>query len=377
MKPIYLDYNATTPIASEVVEAMQPYLDDHFGNPSSSHYYGKKAQKAVGNSRKQVADLIKAKPNEIVFTSGGTESNNYAILGTAYSHSQEKGHIITSQIEHPAVINVCKKLEKLGYEINYVPVDKFGKVKLGALRDSIRKDTILISIMYANNEIGTIQPVDSIAKIARENDIIFHTDAAQAVGKIPIDVRKSKIDLLSIAGHKFYAPKGVGALYVKNGIKLKNLMFGAGQEQGRRPGTQNVPEIVGLGQAAQLASDNMRSSSKHMAKMRDKLYELISESELEFIRNGDPKQCLPNTLSLSFADVNSIDVMRQCEKVAFSTGSACHSAKDKISGVLQSIGVPDRYAAGTVRLSTGKYTKTKDIKTAAQEIIEIIRQLKR
>lgn len=376
MKPIYLDYNATTPIAKEVVEAMLPFLKQNFGNPSSSHYYGKKARKAVEEARRQVASLINAKPEEIVFTSGGTESNNFALMGIAYAYSESgRNHIITSAIEHPAVINVCRKLSEFGFKITYIPVDKWGKIDLSALEESIRQDTVLISIMSANNEIGTIQPVNEIGEIAQKHEIIFHTDAAQALGKIPVDVKGSNIDSLSLAGHKFYAPKGVGALYIKNGLDLEKFMYGAGQENGRRPGTENVPEIVGLGKAAELARSNYPSSANHMRKLRDMLHDIFFSSPLDFVRNGDPDDCLPNTLSLSFAGVNALDVTKNTNKIAFSTGAACHSDDAKISSVLQAIGVPEKYARGTIRLSTGKYNTTEEIEIAAEKLVNVIMEL--
>ncbi len=378
MKPIYLDYNATTPVAPEVVKEMKPYLEEHFGNPSSSHYYGRIAKQALEKARMRVASLLNTEPKEIVFTSGGTESNNYAILGAAFENSEsEQGHIITSQIEHPAVINVCKKLEEFGFEVTYIPVDKWGKLDVAALENSIRNDTVLISIMFANNEIGTIQPIGKIAKIAKGHDIIFHTDAAQAVGKIPTDVKKMGVDLLSVAGHKFYAPKGVGVLYIRDGVELEKFMYGAGQENGRRPGTENIPEIVGIGKAAQLAEKKLSKYRQHMREMRDLLYELISASQLDFRRNGHLKDNLPNTLSLSFADVNSIDIIEKLDKVAISAGAACHSDKNKISDVLKAIDLPKKYTRGTLRFSVGRFTTKEDITRAAKQIIKVIPQLQK
>ncbi|HHH53100.1 MAG TPA: cysteine desulfurase, partial [Bacteroidetes bacterium] len=247
MNPIYLDFNATTPIAKEVADAMRPFLDEYFGNPSSVHTYGIKTKLAVENARSQIAKLINCEPSEIIFTSGGTESNNFAIRGIVFANKDKGNHIITSSVEHPAVFEVCKYLEKFGFEITYLPVDQYGMVSPDDLKKAIRKETILVSIMHANNEVGTIQPIKELAQIAKDSNIFFHSDAAQSLGKIPVDVKDMDVDLLSIAGHKLYAPKGIGALYVKNGVKLEKLIYGADHEQNMRAGTENVLEIVGLG----------------------------------------------------------------------------------------------------------------------------------
>ncbi|HSM26412.1 MAG TPA: cysteine desulfurase family protein, partial [Anaerolineaceae bacterium] len=277
MKPIYLDYNATTPIANEVADAMLPYLFDHFGNPSSSHIFGVHTKMAVEFARKQVADLIGARPSEVIFTSGGTEANNYAINGYCLNHQNRGKHIITSSIEHPAVIEVCNNLLNDGFELTVLPVDHTGMVNVNELKSAIRDDTILISIMHANNEVGTIQPIREIARIANEHQIVFHSDAAQSTGKIPVDVNELGVDLLSIAGHKLYAPKGVGALFVREGIEISNLMHGAGHERGKRPGTENVLEIVGLGKACEIAKRDLAQHQVKLQALRDYLHaELIS-----------------------------------------------------------------------------------------------------
>ena len=272
MEPIYLDYNATTPIDPEVADAMIPFLKQKFGNPSSSHWFGIIARKALIKAREQVANMINCKPEEIVFTSGGTESNNYALRGYAFANRHNGNHIITSTIEHPAIIEVCKYLEKQDFKVTYIPVDRNGLVSVKSVQEAITKDTILISIMHANNEVGTIQPISEIAKVANEKGICLHTDAAQSLGKIPVDVSELNIDLLSITGHKVYAPKGVGALYVKQGTKLEKLILGARQENGCRAGTENILEIVGLGKACEIAKQNLSENYEHMKIMRDRLW---------------------------------------------------------------------------------------------------------
>ena len=270
-RPIYLDYNATTPHAPEVIVAMRPYLEEHFGNPSSSHWYGRKAREAVETARAQVAALLNCKPGEILFTSGGTESNNHAIRGSAFARRDHGRHIITSQIEHPAVTRVCEKLKQDGFDITYLPVDAHGLVSIADVEAAIRKDTTLITLMHANNEVGTIQPIEAVTALAKARGIAVHTDAAQSAGKIPVDVEALGVDLLTIAGHKLYAPKGVGALYIRNETPLQKFMDGAGQEGGRRPGTENVLEVVGLGEACEIAHRDLAANREHMRRLRDRL----------------------------------------------------------------------------------------------------------
>ena len=334
MKPIYLDYNATTPIHPEVVEAMMPYLTEHFGNPSSSHSYGIEAKKAVEKARAQVADLLNCKPDEIAFTSGGTESNNYALKGVAFANRQKGNHIITSAIEHPAVIQVCRYLEENGFHITYVPVDEFGVVNVPALEQAISPQTILITIMHANNEVGTIQPLEEISKLADNKGIIFHTDAAQSIGKIPADVSRLGVTLLSIAGHKLYAPKGVGALFIRRGTKLQKLIHGADHEQNRRAGTENVPEIVGLGKACEISKRDLDKNKNHMKDMRDRLHRGLEKHFPELKLNGHPERRLPNTLSVSFANIEANTLLDEIEGVAASAGAACHTDSIDISSVL-------------------------------------------
>ncbi len=367
-KAIYLDYNATTPHDPEVIDAMTPFLTNHFGNPSSSHSYGMQTKRAVEKAREQVASLLKCDMEEIVFTSGGTESNNYAIKGIAFSQKDKRNHIITSQIEHPAVIEVCKFLEGRDFEVTYLPVDSFGMVKMADVDKAVTPKTCLITIMHANNEVGTIEPIEQISKLARKHGIIFHTDAAQSVGKIPIDVNKLGVDLLSIAGHKLYAPKGVGALYIRKGTRLEKFMHGAGHERGWRAGTENVLEVVGLGKACEIAERDMEKNVKHMREMRENLYLELKETIKDVQLNGHPSERLPNTVNVSFRGVNAGKLLAEiADKVAVSAGSACHS-RDQItvSPVLQAMKVPLEWAIGTIRFSVGKFTSAVEITDVAQ-----------
>ncbi|MBU8891585.1 MAG: selenide, water dikinase SelD [Bacteroidales bacterium] len=373
---IYLDYNATTPIDKEVAQAMQPYLADYFGNPSSSHSFGIETKKAVENARKQVANLINCKPNEIIFTSGGSESNNYAIKGIAYAYENRGNHIITSTIEHPAVIEVCKYLERKGFRISYIPVDEKGVIDINKLEKSITKQTILITVMHANNEIGTIQPIPEIAKIAAENNIYFHTDAAQSAGKHPVDVKDLGVDLLTLAGHKLYAPKGIGALFIKDGIKLEKLIHGADHEQNKRAGTENVLEIVGLGKACDIAHRYLYRNITHMQSLRNLLYKNLKESLPDIKLNGHPEHGLPNTLNISFPGVEANILLNELESkgIAASAGAACHTDSIDISPVLTAIKLNSEYAMGTIRFSVGKYTTEQEIDKASQIILDTAKQ---
>ena len=375
MKPIYLDYNATTPIDPEVAEAMRPYLFDHFGNPSSSHWYGIQTKKAVDEARRQVGDLLHCNPEEVVFTSGGSESNNYAIKGTAFANQEKGNHIITSTIEHPAVLKVCKYLAEKGFQITYLPVDEFCLVKPRELQKSIRPQTILITIMHANNEVGTIQPIAEIAKIAKEHGIVFHTDAAQSVGKIPTRVDELEVDLLTIAGHKLYAPKGIGALYVRGGIRLEKLIHGADHEQDLRAGTENVLEIVGLGQACEIAKRDLEKNTHHMQKMRDLLYAGLRQQWGEIRLNGHPEKRLPNTLSVCFKSIEANTLLAEIESVAASAGAACHSDSVRVSSVLEAMQVDLEYAMGTVRFSTGKMTTEEEVNHTVAVFVKTARRL--
>lgn len=373
---IYLDYNATSPISKEVAEAMRPFLDNYFGNPSSIHKYGTEAKKAVEKARRQVASLINCEPSEIVFTSGGTESNNYAIKGIAFANKGRGNHIITSAIEHPAVFEVCNYLSKNGFEITNVPVDSLGFVAPEEIRKSIKPNSILISIMHANNEVGSIQNIAEIGAIARAHNVFFHTDAAQSVGKIPVDVQQMQVDLLSIAGHKLYAPKGIGALYIRDGLKLEKFMHGADHEQNLRAGTENVLEIVGLGEAAAQAQENLIEIQKKTKNTRDLLLKLLKLKLPELQVNSDPERCLPNTLSVSFPNIEANTLVSRLETVAVSAGAACHSESIDVSAVLQAMQVPLEYAMGTIRLSTGKYTTLEEAERAAEAITATVKELR-
>lgn len=376
--PIYLDYNATTPIDAEVINEMMPFIQTHFGNPSGSYAFGRHTKAAIEKARIQVAACIGSLPEEIIFTSGGTESNNHAILGAAFANQTKGKHIITSSIEHPAVINVCKHLISLGWEITWLPVDIFGTVNPDDVDKAVRPDTVLITIMQANNEVGTIQPIKKIAEIARKKNILFHTDAAQSVGKIETNVNELDVDLLSIAGHKLYAPKGIGALYLRKGVKLENLIFGAGQERGQRAGTENVPYIVGLGKACELAHKNLSTNSQHLFQMRQRLLDGLKEKSGSAIKvNADLDNCLPNTLSIAFDKVEAhVLASAISSDVCISTGSACHADSVELSPVLKAMKVDWKIAAGTVRISTGKFTTEAEIDRAVEVITNAVNKLK-
>lgn len=369
MQEVYLDYNATTPLDPKVAEAMQPFISRYFGNPSSLHSYGIKTKQAIENARRQVAAMLHCEASEVIFTSGGTESNNYAIKGIAFKHKDKGNHIITSSIEHPAVTEVCRYLERSGFEISYLPVDEYGQVSAGAVESAIKKSTILISVMHANNEVGTIQPISEIARIAQSHNIFFHTDAAQSAGKTETKVDSLGIDLLSLAGHKIYAPKGVGALYVRNGVSLEKLIHGADHEQNMRAGTENVLEIVGMGMACELAMNKLGEYMDQYKRTSDYLYELLKKSIPDIKLNGHPEERLPNTLSVSFPGVEANTLVSRLENVAASAGAACHAESIELSEVLKAMKLPLEYAMGTVRFSTGRETGMDDIKRAADEII--------
>lgn len=375
---IYLDYNATTPVDGEVSQAMQPFLKELFGNPSSFHRWGAEARKAVEKGRRQVAALLRCRPEEVIFTSGGTESNNYAIKGYAFAHADRGNHIITSSVEHPAVMEVCRYLELKGFRVTYLPVDEFGLVHPGTLEKAITPQTILVTIMHANNEIGTIQPIRELAGIARRHQVAFHTDAAQSVGKIPVDVTEMGVDLLSVAGHKLYAPKGVGALYVRDGIVLEKLIHGADHEQNRRAGTENVVEIAGLGKACEIAARDMNAIGNHLRGMRDLLHQRLTTQIGDLRLNGHPEERLPNTLSLSFRHVEANILLAEMELngIAASAGAACHAGTVDVSPVLTAIGLDQEYAMGTIRFSVGRQTTEEEIGRAAGIITDIVNRLR-
>jgi cysteine desulfurase len=378
MKPIYLDYNATTPIARQVAEAMAPYLYEYFGNPSSSHPYGVATKRAVEAARAQVAGFLGCRPGEVIFTSGGTESNNYAIKGVALANRDRGDHVITSAVEHPAVVEVCAWLKTRGFRVTVLPVDEYGLVDPADLEKAIDAETLLVTVMHANNEVGTIQPIAELAAIAHRHGALMHTDAAQSLGKIPVDVDDLDVDLLSVAGHKLYAPKGIGALYVRTGVKLAQLIHGAGHEGGRRPGTENVLEIVGLGKACEIAGRDLEKNIAHFQEMRDRLHEgLIRELDAKAVKlNGHPEKRLPNTLSLSFRGIEANTLLSEIgEDVAASAGAACHADEVDVSAVLEAMRVPVEWAMGTVRFSVGRGTTAKDVDRAIVVVAEAVRRL--
>ncbi|OYT15695.1 MAG: cysteine desulfurase NifS [Bacteroidetes bacterium 4572_77] len=370
---IYLDYNATTPVDAEVAQTMLPFLTQYFGNPSSSHVLGRQTKEALEHARLQIANMIGAKAQEIVFTSGGTESNNYALRGVAFSQKHKGNHIITSSMEHPAITQVCDYLATQGFEISYLPVDQQGMVSVEDLKNAITPKTILVSIMHANNEVGSIQAIKELAEVAKSKGILFHSDAAQSIGKIKSQVQEMGVDLMSIAGHKLYAPKGIGALYVKEGVVLEKLIHGANHENNQRAGTENVLEIVGFGKAAELISENLEEYQNHYAQNRDLLWQMLQERWPQLKRNADPEKVLPNTLSVSFPNLEANVFLHQLKGVAASAGAACHTDSISISSVLEAMKLPLEYAMGTVRFSTGRGTKPQDIRNAVLEIERVLK----
>jgi len=384
MDPIYLDYNATTPLDPLVIEAIRPYLESHFGNPSSLHAYGVQSKLAVEKARRKVASLLNAHPDEIIFTSGGTESDNFAIKGAAFANRSKGNHILTTGIEHPAVTEVCRYLEKNGFNITYLPVDESGMVGIQQVEQAVTPQTILITVMHANNETGTVQPIEAIGKFARANGILFHTDAAQSVGKIEVDVEKLQVDLLTVAGHKLYAPKGVGALYIRRGVKLEKLIHGADHESNLRAGTENVLELVGLGKAAEIARQSISAglsfvtghSSFFVRDLRDRLHEGIRSRIPEVRLNGHPELRLPNTLSLGFPGVEAALLLEEMKGIAASAGAACHADQADISGILYAMHVPMEYAMGTIRFSLGRMTTAEEIDKAIPIIVNAYHTIK-
>lgn len=376
MEPLYLDYNATTPIDPAVVEEMLPFLKERFGNPSSNHPYGKAAKQAVELGRWRVASLLGCDPAEVVFTSGGTESNNQALIGAAFANSARGRHIITSSVEHPAVANPLRWLQGHGFTVTVVPVDGSGMVDPAEVRGALRDDTILVSIMHANNEVGTLQPLPAISAVTRERGIILHTDAAQSVGKIRATVDELGVDLLTVAGHKFYAPKGVGALYIRAGVKVDPYLHGAGHEAGRRAGTENVPYIAALGKAAELAAERMPSELVRILSLRDRFHERLQELAGGVLLNGHKTERLPNTLNVSFEGVVGAALLAQLPEIAASTGSACHDGSGELSGVLKAMGLSRAQGFGAVRFSIGRLTQSAELERAAETIAAKVRELR-
>ncbi len=371
MQPIYLDYNASTPIDPAVAAVMRPLLEDAFGNPSSGHWASVPAKTALENARSQIAALLGSAPDEVVFTSGGSEANNLALKGAFFARRHKGEHIITTQIEHPAILRPCQFLEKFGASITYLPVDGTGRVDPEAVRRAITPRTILVTVMHANNEVGTVQPIQEIAAITREHGILFHTDAAQSVGKIPTRVDALGVDLLTIAGHKLYAPKGVGALYVRRGVELEPLIHGAGHEQGRRAGTESALLAAGLGAACTLAG-NLAPMAR-VRTLRDHFWQSLRERFGEVVvLNGHPDHRLPNTLNVSFVGRSGAEILHRLDGVAASTGSACHSGRVELSPVLKAMGVPPEIGLGAIRFSLGRATTTDEIATVAERLSEVL-----
>ena len=376
-KTIYMDNSATTPTRKEVVEEMLPYLTENFGNPSSIYEPGKTSKHAIENARKKVAKAIGAEDNEIYFTSGGTESDNWAIKGVAFANRNKGKHIITSSIEHHAVLHTCLWLEGQGFEITYLPVDEYGMISLEDLKNTIRSDTILISIMLANNEIGTIQPVEEIGKIARERRIYFHTDAVQAIGHVPIDVKKMNIDLLSLSGHKFEGPKGCGALYIRKGTKIEALLHGGAQERKRRAGTENVPAIVGLGKAIELVTGEIEEKNKTLLEMRERLIGGLMKVPKTHL-NGHPTERLTNNVNVTFEYIEgeSLLLLLNAKGIYASTGSACNSSSLEPSHVLTACGVPHEIVHGSLRLSLGSMNTQEDVDRVLEILPDIVQRLR-
>ncbi len=375
---IYVDNAATTKIEEEVVEEMIPFLKEEYGNPSSIYTLGRTARKAVEKARDQVAKAIGAKPSEIYFTSCGSEADNTALKGIAYANQKKGKHIITSQIEHPAILDTCKALEKQGFSISYIPVDEKGIVKIEELEKAISKDTILISIMFANNEIGTVQPIEQIGQIAKKHNIVFHTDAVQAVGNMPIDVQVLGIDLLSISAHKFHGPKGIGALYVKSGIVFDKFMNGGHQERNKRAGTENVASIVGMGKAIELANEHLTENVSHMKVLRDDYFKQILE-KIPYVQiNGDRESRLPGNTNVSFRFIEGEGLLLNLDLkgICASSGSACTSGSLDPSHVLLAIGLPHEIAHGSLRVTFSKDNTKEEVDRIVENIVEIVQRLR-
>jgi len=373
---IYLDYNATTPIDPRVAEAMRPFLDSQFGNPSSGHALGKQARAAVDNAREQIAACIGAKPEEIYFTGGGSESNNLALKGSIAASGSTKPHLITSVFEHPAISEVCDYLETKNVDVTRVDVDKYGIVDTVQIEQAITANTVVISVMHANNEIGSVQPISDIAVLAKEHGVLLHSDAAQSLGKIDVDVNKLNVDMLTIAGHKLYTHKGIGALYVRTGVTLEKQIHGASHERNLRAGTENVLQIVGLGKACELIQLEQNEEEQHLGNLRNKLWRLLKQNIDGIKRNGHPQSVLPNTLSIILPGITAESMFAMLPNIAASAGAACHSGETAMSDTLKAIGLTPNEASGTVRLSIGRMTTEDEVSNAAAEIIKAWERIK-
>ncbi len=371
MRRIYLDYNASTPIDAKVAAAMRPFLEDHFGNPSSGHWAATGAKDALESARGQVAAMLGCHSDEIVFTSGGSEANNLALKGVFFAHRDKGNHIVTTRIEHPAIIAPCRFLERLGAEATCLPVDGTGRVDPDDVRAAITPRTILVSIMHANNEVGTIQPIQECARIAHEHGVLFHTDAAQSVGKIPTDVDELGVDLLSVAGHKLYAPKGVGALFVRRGVSIEPLLHGAGHEGGRRAGTESALLAVGLGKACELAQD--LTQMEQVRALRDRFWQMLQKQFAGLVvLNGHPVHRLPNTLNVAFVGRIGAEILARLDGVAASTGSACHAGRIELSPVLEAMGVAPKVGMGAIRFSLGRGTTSDEIGLVVERLASML-----
>lgn len=373
---IYLDHNATTPVDEQAVEVMKLYMSGEFGNPSSGYSLGIRAKKAVEKAREETASLINCKSSELIFTSGGSESNNMVLKGVVDFGNPEGAHIITSAVEHPAIINPLLYLLEIGVDVTFLPVDSCGIVNPDDIKEALRPETILVSVMLANNETGTLQPVKEISEIAKSRSILMHTDAAQAVGKIPVDVKDLGVDFLSIAGHKLYGPKGVGALYIKEDTALTPLIHGADQEHGKRAGTENVILTAGLGAAAKVAKEIMDDEFQRVKEMRDRLQEMLFAGIEDLVLNGHPDKRLPNTLNVSIPGIDGGRLLENLDNVVASTGAACHDRDVKLSHVLYAMGVRPEVGMGTLRLTLGRHNDMEQIEEAAGQIIEVANRMK-
>lgn len=379
MNRIYLDHAATTPVHEQVVQAMLPYMEQHFGNPSSIHAFGREAKAALNRARKSIAERLGISPQELIFTSGGTEADNLAVLGTALARQDRGKHIITSQVEHHAVLNACERLEALGFEVTYLPVDQYGAVRSADVREAVRPDTILVSLMYGNNEVGTLQPVWDIGEFLREKDIVLHTDAVQALGTVPLDFGRLPVDLASISSHKINGPKGVGALYVSADVPLEPLFYGGAQERTKRPGTENIPGIVGFAEAVRLVHEHLEDRRSVYLTYRQNMLAILKEEGIVYRLNGHPEQCLPHILNLSFEGVQADTLLMNLdlEGVAASSGSACTAGALQPSHVILAMHADEKRAGSAIRFSFGLGNTREQVEEAARKAARIIRRVRR